>query len=224
MAYGCTRNLIMPFISITPYELFSSFTQEIVFCLGLLVLLVATAIPSFSRDNTFFSLLALSVTCAALSYSFVPCYQPLVISSTATNISKFLVCSAFVLILLLDYYCSKSSKETLILLGFSLLAMLLLLSSNDWFFLFLSVEFLALSSYCLIAMPRTKRSLEAVIKYFAAGAISTCFLLFGIFVLFVSCETTSFFVFPTQYAAALAFTAFCSSAFLIKAGSAPFHY
>jgi NADH-quinone oxidoreductase subunit N len=109
-------------------------------------------------------------------------------------------------------------------MGFSLLSMLLLLSSNDWFFLFLSVEFLTLSSYCLIAVPGSKRSLEAVLKYFAAGAMSTCLLLFGMFMLFVSCDSTSFSVFPTEQIAALIFTAFCSCAFLIKAGSAPFHY
>lgn len=211
-------------ISATIYDLLSICLQEFVLCFGLLVLLLACSSPNFTRDHAFVTLLVLSSGSVLLSFFSTPCYQSLVLCSTATSVSKAIVCAAFSFVLLVDYFCSRSSKSTLILLGFSLLAMLFLLSSNDWFFLFLSVEFLALSSYCLIAMPRTRRSLEGVLKYFAAGAISTCFLLFGIFLLFVSCDRTSFDVFPTHEVAALSFTAFCSTAFLIKTGSAPFHY
>ena len=90
--------------------------------------------------------------------------------------------------------------------------------------LFLAFESLALSSYCLIAMPGTRRSLEGTLKYFAAGAISTCLLLFGIFVFFFSCEHTTFSMLPSEEVPTLAITVFCVSALLLKVGCAPFHY
>jgi NADH-quinone oxidoreductase subunit N len=95
----------------------------------------------------------------------------------------------------------------------------------------MSLEGLTLCLYCLIALAKTSRSLESVLKYFAAGAISTCFLLFGIFIRFVSCglqygasDYTSFSVFPTHEFAGVIFTVSCISALLLKIGSAPYHY
>jgi hypothetical protein len=49
-------------------------------------------------------------------------------------------------------------------------------------------------------------------------------MLFGVLVLFLSCETTSFFEFPKTASAALPFTVFTVTALLLKSGSAPFHY
>ena len=58
--------------------------------------------------------------------------------------------------------------------------------------MFLSIELLALISYCLVASGKTVKSIEASIKYFAVGAISTSFLLFGIWLIYFSNETTTF--------------------------------
>lgn len=88
----------------------------------------------------------------------------------------------------------------------------------------MSIELLSLSSYCLIAMPRNKRALEAVLKYFVASSLSTCLLLFGVFLLFVSCDTTSFTALPVEQATILYVVSFCLSALLLKLGVAPFHY
>lgn len=49
-------------------------------------------------------------------------------------------------------------------------------------------------------------------------------MLFGVLVLFLSCETTSFFAFPKAASAALPFTVFIVTSLLLKSGSAPFHY
>lgn len=159
-----------------------------------------------------------------LSTSFTPSYQSLILSSTATCGFKFIVSLAFLWALILDFFCSRASKGTLVLMGLSLLPMFLLFSANDWMFLFLAFESLALSSYCLIAMPGTRRALEGTLKYFAAGAISTCLLLLGIFIFFFSCEHTAFSRLPLEGAPALAITVFCASAFILKVGCAPFHY
>lgn len=196
----------MWFISATFNELFSHFSQESLIGLGLLVLLLASALPSITRDHISLFIGGLLSSFMLLSTPFTPSYLPLLVSSTATCAFKFLICLAVGSALILDFFCSRVSKGTLVLIGFSLLPMFLLMSSNDWMLLFLAFESLALSSYCLIAMPGTRRSLEGTLKYFAAGAISTCLLLFGIFVFFFSCEHTTFSRLPSEEVPALAIT------------------
>jgi NADH-quinone oxidoreductase subunit N len=148
----------------------------------------------------------------------------LYINNTASITNKQILLIVFLGFLLVDFFIVKSEANTLVLLGFSLLAILFLLSSNDWFVLFLSIELLALTLYCLVASSRTTKSVEASIKYFAVGAISTSFLLFGILLIYFANETTSFSSDRIVEGIALhAVAIFVLSAFLLKLGAAPFH-
>jgi NADH-quinone oxidoreductase subunit N len=149
----------------------------------------------------------------------------LFINNSASISSKQLILLVFLCFLLVDFYVTQAGVNTLLLLGFSLLALLFLLSSNDWFLLFLSIELLGLTSYCLVASSRTEKALEASIKYFAVGGLSASFLLFGILLIYFSTETTAFFSDSIVDEPALrALTLFILSAFLLKLGAAPFHY
>jgi len=149
----------------------------------------------------------------------------LYINNSAAISSKQLLLIVFLGLLVLDFFVTQAGVNTLLLLGFSLLAILFLLSSNDWFLLFLSIELLGLTSYCLVASNRTSKALEASIKYFAVGALSASFLLFGILLTYFAAETTSFFSESLLDGPALrALTLFILSAFLLKLGAAPFHY
>jgi len=211
-------------LSPTPYEFCLYFSQEVTLCTGLLMLLLTGTHTRFSNTSARLTLTFLALACTVLVFFSSPAVHHLVITNTAISWCKFFVSIAFILTLVIDTYCSPSSTPALVVMGFGFLAMLALLSSNDWFFLFLCIELLTLSSYCLIGLARTKRALEAVIKYFAAGALSACFLLFGILILFISTETTSFFVFPADQNTALSFSVFMTSAMLLKTGASPFHY
>lgn len=147
------------------------------------------------------------------------------INNNASINGKQLILIVFLCFLLVDSFVTLAEVNTLLLLGFSLLAILFILSSNDWFLLFLSIELLGLTSYCLIACGRTTKALEASIKYFAIGALSTSFLLFGILLIYFSAETTTFFSERLVDGLTLRYlTLFILSAFLLKLGAAPFHY
>lgn len=88
----------------------------------------------------------------------------------------------------------------------------------------MSLELLTLTSYCLVALSPTRRSLESVLKYFAAGAVSTCFLLVGSTFCYMSVGSASFEEFPDEYYPALGVSIFIFASVALKAGCAPFHY
>ncbi|HBD19335.1 MAG TPA: NADH:ubiquinone oxidoreductase subunit N, partial [Arenimonas sp.] len=63
---------------------------------------------------------------------------------------------------------------------FSVLGMMLMISSGSLLTLYLGLELLALSSYGLVAMDRdSSRSSEAAMKYFVLGSMASGLLLYG---------------------------------------------
>jgi hypothetical protein len=121
----------MNFLSITPQELLFSFPQEFLMGIGLLGLLVICPLSNITRVHIFTIIFSLSILCVIFGFFACNTYQPLFLSSTGTNFAKSLVCSLFILVLLLDNICVKSGKNTLLLMGFSLFSSLLVLSAND---------------------------------------------------------------------------------------------
>lgn len=74
-----------------------------------------------------------------------------------------------------------------VVMGMSIIAM-----SGDLIVLFLGVELLSIPLYVLAAILRNRRaSVEAGLKYFLLGAFASCFLLYGIALLYGACGTTS---------------------------------
>lgn len=223
MACGCVRVIVLV-SSFTIYDYFLSFPAEFIFGSLFLILLPLFALKTFDDTKVYFSLLAILFISSLFLVGANFGVFGLVANNHSIFFSKIAITLGFFLIMIVDYFCVKSKKSVLILLGFSYLAMLLTLSAFDWFFLFLSIEMLTLSSYCLIGLSKTRVALEAVLKYFAMGATSTCIVLFSIFVLFISTDSTSFLAYPNTGEGALFFTTLIVSSFLLKLGAAPFHY
>ena len=72
-----------------------------------------------------------------------------------------------------------------VIITFSVLFLFLLTSSYDFFGIYLAMEGLSLTLYALASMTHQGIvSIEASIKYFALGAISSGIFLFGISILF----------------------------------------
>lgn len=71
-----------------------------------------------------------------------------------------------------------------ILVGFCIWFLLILVSSFNMLTLYLSIEGLSFLLYVLTVYPFTSNSLEAAIKYFTLGAISSGILLLGITLLY----------------------------------------
>jgi len=80
---------------------------------------------------------------------------------------------------------SENFIEFPLVIGFSLLFMLLLLSSYDFISTYLTIEGLSLTLYVLaILLNQGIASVEAATKYFSLGAVSSGSLILGISLLF----------------------------------------
>ncbi len=74
--------------------------------------------------------------------------------------------------------------EALGLLLFVGVGLMLMAEANHLLMAYLSMEFVSLGSYCLVALMRDARASEAALKYFLFGALSSGIMLFGISLLF----------------------------------------
>ncbi len=84
-------------------------------------------------------------------------------------------------------------NESLALIMFATIGMMLLVSSRELISFFVSLEMMALSCYALVATRKyDHRANEAAIKYFMLGGLSTVIMLFGIALIYGSCKTTDF--------------------------------
>ena len=70
--------------------------------------------------------------------------------------------------------------ETFVLMLFTLLGMMVMISANSFLTLYLGLELQALSLYAMVAMHRTSNDAsEAAMKYFVLGALASGMLLYG---------------------------------------------
>src|SRR5512137_2977377 len=91
----------------------------------------------------------------------------------------FIIVSMLVVISSFSRVTGKGSDEyhSLILLG--TVGMMVVASSIDLVALFLGFELASLSTYALAAYDKTKKNLEAAMKYFIFGSVSSALMLFG---------------------------------------------
>ncbi|WP_353684994.1 NADH-quinone oxidoreductase subunit N [Thermodesulfovibrio sp. 3907-1M] len=84
-------------------------------------------------------------------------------------------------------------NESIALILFSALGMMLLVSARELISFFVSFELMSLSIYVLVGIRRyDKRSNEAAVKYFMLGGVSSAIMLFGIASLYGATNTTDF--------------------------------
>lgn len=102
--------------------------------------------------------------------------------------------SIYFLLVLISYEKDKLySFEYSIIISFISIALLLLISVNDFLTFFLLMELQGLSLFVLCAYLQKKNSaIEAGLKYFIVGAVSTGFLLFGISLIYGATGTILF--------------------------------
>lgn len=116
-------------------------------------------------------------------YSILGFYKS-VITDCLASFTKFVICFFSALYFFIIGSFLKNYKliafEYLLFLLFSVLALLLLCSSNDLLIGFLSIELVSLSSYILSAFKKmSSYSAKAGIKYLIIGAIASSFFLLG---------------------------------------------
>jgi len=118
------------------------------------------------------------------------------ISNQFTNAVKGLVLlsTISILVLSLDYVNNEKiySFEYVLLICFSVVGMLLMISSFDLLTIYLSLELQSLCFYILASIKRySEYSTEASFKYFVLGAFASGFLLFGFSLIYGLTGTTN---------------------------------
>lgn len=159
-------------------------------------------------------------------------------------LSSMIVCISGILILCLSStYVLQTKKDTLelpTLICFSIAFMFFLLSANNLMAAFISLEGLSFILYVLAALNFSSHlSIEASVKYFCLGGLSSGILLFGITIIYGVSGTLNFFklrefinfyyingVFQGNYSSVIIDIALflVLAGFLFKLSSYPFHF
>jgi NADH-quinone oxidoreductase subunit N len=123
--------------------------------------------------------------------------------------------------------------EYAVLVIFSTAGMLLLLSTNSFLALYISLELMSLPLYVLAAFQRdTYKSTEAGLKYFVLGALASGMLLYGVSLVYGFTGTIFFEELTQLYVAgegvelplgALVGVVFIAAGLAFKLGAVPFH-
>lgn len=163
------------------------------------------------------------------------------INDSFAKLSKLMILGSAVLVVCIssNWLTTKGGKpfEFLVLLMFSTLGMLLLVSANDLLSVYMALELMSLALYVLAAFDRdNKKSSEAGLKYFVLGALSSGMLLYGISLIYGFTGTTSFVVLGDYFAqfgdeaglgginkAILVGLVFILIGFCFKISAVPFH-
>lgn len=153
--------------------------------------------------------------------------------------SKFfiLLSCVFIFLLSLNYFDFEKFQvlEYPLFLLLALLGMFLLISSADFFVLYLLIEFVSFSFYILASLKRySNLSIEAALKYFILGSFSSAVLLFGLSLFYGFFGTTSFLeilvllfsvdILYDNYSIFLFGLIFVSVGILFKLAVFPFHF
>ena len=167
---------------------FNIILPEFILFISGIILLVYGAFSNnkdFSNINilTFFSLFI-----CLISIFFVPDKSSIAGNTFVNSLFSNYIKIFIILLTLLAVYISLNylNKNHLnvfeypVLLLFSVLGMLVMVSSNDLIFLYISIELQSLSLYVLVALRRGSiKGSEASLKYFILGSIASAVILYG---------------------------------------------
>jgi len=179
-------------------------------------------------------------------YDFVPhdenfLFNGLYYSSKLMSVAKSIILlSTIVIFILLTGLRAKPGSnlnrfELPAIIFFATIGMMLLVSSNDFISLYLSMEMMSLSLYVLAAFDRDElASSESGLKYFILGALASGLMLFGISLIYGFTGTVNFTMLAdifkqdsvevSRVMAVQAGMVLVISGFLFKLSSAPYHF
>ena len=161
--------------------------EFILFISGMLLLMYGAFVKNKNSSNLNI-LTLLTIFIASISLLLVP-DKSSIANSTFINslltkyIKLFILILAFLVIYISSNYLKKNQIyffEYPVLLIFSILGMLVMISANDLIVLYISIELQSLSLYVLVALRRGSiKGSEAALKYFILGSIASAVILYG---------------------------------------------
>ena len=167
---------------------FNSILPEFILFISGMLLLMYGAFVKNKNSSNLNVLTLLTIFIASISLLFVP-DKSSIASSTFINslltkyIKLFVLILAFLVIYISSNYLKRNQIyffEYPVLLIFSILGMLVMISANDLIILYISIELQSLSLYVLVALRRGSiKGSEAALKYFILGSIASAVILYG---------------------------------------------
>ncbi|MDQ6961401.1 MAG: NADH-quinone oxidoreductase subunit N [Mariprofundaceae bacterium] len=129
-------------------------------------------------------LTAMIISFCAVGDAPVSAFFNYVIQDSFAAFSKGLICAAGIFTIVMSQRYMKGEShlgEYYVLILFSILGMMLMVSANNFLSMYLGMELMALSVYVLVGYQRDMlRSSEAALKYFVLGSLASCMLLYGV--------------------------------------------
>lgn len=106
----------------------------------------------------------------------------------------FLICGLVTLFVSVKYLDREELQhpDYTLLVMFSVIGMMLMVAALDFITVFISLEIMSLSVYCLVGFRRSdRRSNEAALKYFILGGAASAIMLYGVALLYGATMTTN---------------------------------
>jgi NADH-quinone oxidoreductase subunit N len=176
-----------------------SFFAEFFLSISLLILLIIGSIVGFSSKYNYpilsyrhFTTLIIFWTFLLLRFKTSEYFTAYFVVDNLSIFSKILITISLILCINFESASKKKTFEYYVLVLTSLLGIFLLCASNDLLSVYLSLELITFSFYILTLYLRTSAfSVEAALKYFILGALSSALLVFGISLIYGLTGTTN---------------------------------
>jgi NADH-quinone oxidoreductase subunit N len=208
-------------------------TPEIfIFCSALILLILGLFIKNIKLINNLAILSLLIAVALVINQPFQSIYLNSYVIDEFSSLFKIMIFIGSIVTLVMFV----SSREDLhinlyefpILILFSTLGMMVMVSANDLLAMFIGLELQSLSLYVLAALNRNSLlSSEAGIKYFILGALSSGLLLFGISYIYGFSGNTNFNLIAVNYNSEslglLIGIVFVLAGLAFKVSAVPFH-
>ena len=205
--------------------------------------IIAILTASFLKSNKSYNLIFQTTIIIFLISALILYFTPF---ETQTNVNDIFIrdpfSKFFQILILLSVSCLLfMSKQYLqnnklfkpeypILIIFSTLGMMIMISSNNFLLLYLGLEIQSLSLYVVSSFRRDNyKSTEAGLKYFILGSLSSGLMLFGISLIYGSTGSINFEIISSMinfegfFPGIVAGLVFLICGFAFKASAVPFH-
>ena len=205
--------------------------------------IIAILTASFLKSNKSYNLIFQATVIIFLISALILYFTPF---ETQTNVNDIFIrdpfSKFFQILILLSVSCLLfMSKQYLqnnklfkpeypILIIFSTLGMMIMISSNNFLLLYLGLEIQSLSLYVVSSFRRDNyKSTEAGLKYFILGSLSSGLMLFGISLIYGSTGSINFEIISSMinyegfFPGIVAGLVFLICGFAFKASAVPFH-
>ena len=184
-----------------PPDLIPAFPEIFLVFVTLLLLLLGVSRKDEDHSTvsnfSLFALIAVGVVLYKFSGQIIPGFNGMYVTDNfAVFMKMMIVTGSAAAIFMSGRYVELQRMarfEYPILIMFSTVGMMLMISANDLISLYMALELQSLPLYVLAAMRRDNvRSTEAGLKYFVLGALSSGMLLYGASLLYGYTGTTNF--------------------------------